>query len=136
MLDFSIAFDTIDHSILVHRLHTNFEFTDTILLWFSSYQTDRTQYVSLSNDCSGLAQVHSGVPHGSVLGPMLFIMYIRPLSAIIGSHSIIPHSFAYDLQILMSAPNYKISELLQSMQSCVCDVKAWATANMLRHIVD
>ena len=132
LLDFSSAFDTIDHTILVHRLHTDFGFTDTVFQWFSSYLTDRTQYVSLCNHCSDFAPVHSGVPQGSVLGPMLFIMYIKPLSAIIDSHSIIHHSFADDLQLQMSAPPDRISELLHSMQSCISDVKAWATANMLK----
>ena len=89
LLDFSSAFDTIDHTILVHRLHTDFGFTDTVLQWFSSYLTDRTHYVSLCNHCSDFAPVHSGVPQGSVLGHMLFTMYIKPLSAIIDSHSII-----------------------------------------------
>ena len=59
-------------------------------------------------------------------------MYIEPLSAIIDSHSIIHHSFADDLQLQMSAPADRISELLHSMQSCIRDVKAWATANMLK----
>ena len=102
------------------------------ILWFSSYLTDRTHYVSLSNHCSDFAPVHSGVPQGSDLGPMLFTMYIMPLSAIIDSHSIIHHSFADDLQLQMSAPPDRISELLHSMQSCISDVKAWATANMLK----
>ena len=76
--------------------------------------------------------MHSGVPQGSVLGPILFTTYIKPLSVIIDSHSIAHHSFADDLQLQMSAPPDIISELLHSMQSCICDVKAWATANMLR----
>ena len=59
-------------------------------------------------------------------------MYIKPLSAIIDSHSIIHHLFADDLQLQMSAPPDIISELLHSMQSCMSDVKAWATANMLK----
>ena len=59
-------------------------------------------------------------------------MYIKPLSAIIDSHSIMHHSFADDLQLQMSAPPDRISELLHSMQSCMSDVKAWATANMLK----
>ena len=63
---------------------------------------------------------------------MLFTMYIRPLSAIIDSHSIIHHSFADDLQLQMSAPPDRIYELLLSMQSRMSDVKAWATANMLK----
>ena len=131
MLDFSSAFDTIDHPILVHRLHTDFGFTDTVHQWLSSYLTDRTHYVSLSNHCSAFTHIHSGVTQGSVLGPILFTMYIKPLSAIIDSHSIIHHSFADDLQLQMSAPPDRISELLHSMQSCISDVKAWATANML-----
>ena len=60
------------------------------------------------------------------------LMYIKPLSAIIDSHSIIHHSFADDLQLQMSAPPDRISELLHSMQSCISDVKAWSTANMLK----
>ena len=132
LLDVSSAFDTIDHPILVHRLQTDFGFTDTVLQWFSSYLTDRTHYVSLSNHCSAFAPVHSGVHQGSVLGPILFTMYMKSLSAIIDSHSIIHHSFVDGLQLQMSAPPDRISELLHSMQSCISDVKARATANMLK----
>ena len=63
---------------------------------------------------------------------MLFTMYIKSLSAIIDSHSITHHSFDDDLQLQMSALPDRISELLHSMQSCISDVKAWATANMLK----
>ena len=59
-------------------------------------------------------------------------MYIKPLSDIIDSHSIKQHSFADDLQLQMSAPPDKMSELLHSMQSCISDVKAWANVNMLK----
>ena len=131
LLDFSSAFDTIDYPILVHHLHTDFGFTDTVLQWFSSYLTDRTHYISLCNHCSAFTPVHSGVPQGSVLCHILLTMYIKPLSDIIDSHSIIHQSFADDLQLQMSAPPDRIFELLHSMQSCISDVKAWATANML-----
>ena len=56
----SSAFDTIDQPILVHRLHTAFGFTDTVLQWFSSYLTDRTHYISISNYCSAFDTVHTG----------------------------------------------------------------------------
>ena len=121
LLDFSSVFDTIDHSILVHHLHTDFGFPDAVLQWFSSYLTDRTHNVSLSNHCSVFAPVHSGVPHCSVHGPMLLTMYTKTLSAIISTHSVIRHSFVDDLQLQLSAPPDEISEQLHSMHSCISD---------------
>ena len=94
---------------------------------FSSYLTDRTQCVSLYYHCCELTPVLS-----DVLGPMLFTIYIKTLSHIIVSHSIIHRSFADDLQLWMAAPPDIISELLHSMQSCISVVKAWSSANMLR----
>ena len=94
LLDFSSAFDTIDHPILVHRLHAEFGFTDTVLQWFSSYLSNRTLYFSFSKHCSAFVPVHSGVPQGSVIGPILLFMYIKLLSTIIDSHSIIHHSLS------------------------------------------
>ena len=130
LLDFSSAFDTIDNSILVHRLHTDFSFTYTVLQWLSSYLTDRKHYVSLSNHWSAFAPVRSGVPQGSVLDPILFTMYTKPLSTIIDSRSITHHSFADDIQLQMSAPPDRISELIHSMQSCISDIKALESENM------
>ena len=76
--------------------------------------------------------VFISVPRRSVHGPILFTMYIKPFPAINDTHSIMRHSFADDLQLLICAAPDKISELLRSMQSCICDVKAWVTANMLK----
>ena len=93
LLDFSSAFDTIYHSILVHRLHIDFGFADTVLEKFSCYLTDRTHYVSLSSHCSAFVHAHSVVPRGSVRGPILFTMYAKPLSASMDSHYHTPFIF-------------------------------------------
>ena len=127
---FSSAFDTVDHSFVVHRINTYFGFTVAVLQRFSSYLTDRTLYVSLFSHCSVFPPVHSGVPQGSVLDDILFTMYTNPLSVIINSHSIIHHSLANDLQLQMSASTDKIFDLLHSMYSCACYVKSWANVNM------
>ena len=87
------------------------------------YNTCKSAYRPGHSTETALLKVH---------GPMLFTLYIKPLSAIIDSHSIIHHSLPDDLQLQMSAPPDRISELLHSMQSCISDVKAWATANMLK----
>ena len=128
LLDFSSALDTIDHSILVHHLHSDIGITDTVLQWTSSHLTDHTQYISLSNHCYVFASVHSDVPRGS--WPYAFLHAYYVLYAIIDTHSIIHHSFTDDIQLHMSAPPYKISELLHSMQSCISYVKALSSANM------
>ena len=88
-------------------------------------------YTTLSNHCSAFGPVHSGVPQVSVLDPIPFAMYVRPLAAIIDSHSIIHHSFADDLQLQMSAPPDQISGLLYSRQPCICDDKAYAMRRCL-----
>ena len=61
---FGLPVTATDHPILVDRLHTDIGSTDAVLQWSSSYLTDRTHYVALSNHCSAFAPVHSGVPQG------------------------------------------------------------------------
>ena len=102
----------------MHRLHTDFGFTDAVLQWFSSHLTYRTHYISIESlfcFCSCALRCSSGFSSSL---PLL-------------THTIIHHSFADDLQLQVSAPHDRISELLHSMQSCMSDVKAWATASML-----
>ena len=81
----------------------------------------------LSNHCSVFTRVHSGVPLGSVLDHILCSVHIKTVTTIIDSTSITHDSFADDIQLQMSTPLDKISELFHSTQSCISDVK---TANM------
>ena len=83
LLDLSAAFDTVDHDILLHRLEHTFGFQGTALAWVRSYLSGRTQTVSIDGRLSSPTVIRYGVPQGSVLWPILFILYTQPLPCVI-----------------------------------------------------
>ena len=74
LLDLSAAFDSVDHGILLSRLSNRFGITGTVLEWFPSYLSDRTQLVQANGARSVSHVLEFGVPQGSVLGPFLYSM--------------------------------------------------------------
>ena len=79
-LDLSAAFDTVDHTILLHRLQNDFGIEGKALQWFTSFITGRTQRVCIDGNSSDLHQLICGVPQGSVLGARMYTMYTQMLS--------------------------------------------------------
>ena len=77
-MDLSKAFDTLDHSILLNKLN-HYGIRNTELSWFQSYLTDRKQYVELNQVKSSLTTIVTGVPQGSILGPLLFLIYMNDI---------------------------------------------------------
>ena len=75
LLGISAAFDTIDHSILLERLHTTFGISGSVLQWLRSYILDRFQVVVINRISSTPQRLDFGVPQGSVLGSLLFVLY-------------------------------------------------------------
>lgn len=129
LLDLSAAFDTIDHNILINRLKST-GVQGQALQWFKSYLTDRYQFVNLNGQPSQICPVKYGVPQGSVLGPLLFTIYMLPMGDIIRRHGISFHCYADDTQLYISTKPDETSEL-SKLTECIKDIKDWMTNNFL-----
>ena len=132
LLDLSAAFDTVDHEILFNRLKLHFGISGAVLSWFQSYLSNRTQIVSINGCASDPVDVVFGVPQGSVLGPVLFVMYTKPLLSIIDNLSISNQSFADDTQIYSSSSPSDVQSAVNDLQSCIMDIREWMCESKLK----
>ena len=102
LLDLSAAFDTVDHAILLKRLTTDFGIGGKALEWFSSYLSGRSQRVLFEGATSDSFDLRFGVPQGSCLGPLLFVVYASKLFEKVQDHLPNAHCFAGDTQLYLS----------------------------------
>ena len=125
-LDLKKAFDTIDHSIILRKLKF-YGIEQETLKWFQSYLDDRQQLCSVNGHMSDLRAVSCGVPQGSNLGPLLFLIYINDLPSCLNAAS--PRMFADDTNISFAAPT--LSELENVLNREVRNVNLWLKVNKL-----
>ncbi len=128
LLDLSAAFDTIDHNILLNRLENFVGISGSALAWFKSYLSDRHQFVAVNEEVSYRSQVQYGVPQGSVLGPLLFTLYMLPMGNIIRKHRVSFHCYADDTQFSISLRPGETNQIEKRME-CIVDIKNWMTNN-------
>ncbi len=130
-LDLSKAFDTIDHNILMSKLH-HFGIRGVAFEWFRNYLSHRTQYVNFNGHDSSKLDVSCGVPQGSILGPLLFIIYINDLIYLSNYSNML--LYADDTNILFSHSD--LDQLVDHVNSELCNISSWFKANKLSLNID
>ena len=134
LLDLSAAFDTVNHPILLSKLRAKYGFSGDILNWFKSYLSDRSFTVTINKSRSRKCYLRIGVPQGSILGPILFILYTKELNLIAESHGFSIHLYADDTQLYIEFnPLYQDMSLIETkIVECLEEIKHWMTSNNLK----
>uniref|UniRef100_A0A3B3WL78 Reverse transcriptase domain-containing protein n=1 Tax=Poecilia mexicana TaxID=48701 RepID=A0A3B3WL78_9TELE len=130
LLDLTAAFDTVDHDILISRLQHIVGIGGTVLKWFRSYLEERTFSVNVRGSDSSVASMSYGVPQGSIVGPLLFSLYLLPLGSILRKHGISFHCYADDCQIYLPIKQQDVHSI-KHLLACLGDIKAWLALNFL-----
>ena len=125
-LDFSAAFDTVDHGLLIDKLKCKFGIKGIALKWFKSYLDGRYYKVKINNTLSEDHPLLFGVPQGSILGPILYSMYVKEMEAIASNHNVNIHVYADDVVVYATCKN------VVSLQECLLEIRLWAKDNFLK----
>ena len=125
-MDLSKAFDTLDHSIMLNKLR-HYGIRGVALEWFKNYLQNRVQYVSINNACSDSLPIECGVPQGSILGPLLFLIYINDLAHV--SPDAISILFADDTNVIYRSQSYETLNKIINNELTL--LSAWFNENKL-----
>src|SRR6218665_2815233 len=122
---------TIGHNILLQRLSSWFSTSSTALLWFQSYLSTRSFFVKACSHSSQSLPLSCGVPQGSILDPLLFILSTTTLSHLIKPSSVDHHLYADDTQLFISFSPASFSTSIAQLLSAVNQLSQWMSSNLL-----
>ena len=132
LLDLSAAFDCVDHDILLSRLEKTFGIGGSALKWIASFLSGRTQQVCYNGRMSRIGNLLFGVPQGSVLGSLFYILYTAELLDVVAELGFTAHSYADDTQIYIGTPAADVANTVQRFTHCVDRVNTWMARNRLK----
>lgn len=134
LLDLSAAFDTVHHELLLNKLNRNFGVHGNVLKWFKSYLSDRSFSVSIGKSKSSKCYLRIGVPQGSILGPILFILYTKDLVEIAKQHGFNIHLYADDTQLYIefNPITQDQTRMEEKIIKCLEEITEWMSANKLK----
>mgnify|MGYP001545720609 CR=1 FL=1 len=132
LLDYSAAFDTIDHSILFKRLQNSYGLTGPALKWVESYFTNRHQAVCIKGISSEQMELPYGMPQGSIFGPFSYPKYSHPMAHIGKKHNIECHQYADDTQLYVVCDVEDANECRKRLEECIEEIRSWSTNNKLK----
>ena len=137
LLDLSAASDTVDHTILLDRLRIRFGVGGGVLEWIRTFLVGRKQQV-LYNFVYGssICRLNFGAPHGSVLGPLLSLLYTDELFEVIKRKGLLAHSYADDTQVHLSVPASESSDAARQFPDCIEEIDGWMQSNRLKMNTD
>ena len=131
-LDLSAAFDTLDPDILFQRLNKYLGISGNALLWFKSYFIGRSQTVYFNDEKSDVKALKYGVPQGSVLGPILFNIYMLPLGIILRRLGLSYHCYADDNQIYTTITNDTLNDKVHLIQEGYSAINNFLSTSFLK----
>ena len=120
------AFGTVNHDILLSKLN-HYGIKGIAFNWFKSYLSDRTQYATITNQRSQMQHIKYGIPQGSILGPVLFLIYINDLSRSIKNSKIL--HFADNTNLLYASTSLK--DINKKVKFDLSDLVQWLQANKI-----
>lgn len=129
LLDLSAAFDTVDHSLLLRDL-AGYGIGGPVLSLIGGYLVERSQRVIINNTLSDTKILKHGVPQGSVLGPILFLIYTASLASILHAHGVAFHFYADDTQIYL--PITSIENVKNKLVMLLSDIRVWMVKRKLK----
>ena len=128
----SAAFDTVDHALLLSKLEQCYGICEKVYDWISSYLKDHSQTVHYQSSNSTRRVLKYGVPQGSVLGPVLFLLYTGEINHVIDQYNLRSQCYADDCQVHSSCQPDKKDELIKSILICIEGLSLWMASNRLK----